>query len=429
MTTRSLPEVPLLNFSQREHSLSTRPGWRGFVASRAKGMLLCTLAGYLFSPAGAARAQNASGDVAVQPQTAGDPVTGRVVCADTQRAARFANVTLISATADEEGGGRGGRASARTDLDGNFLIPDVAPGDYYVTAQLTGYINEAPFIQAALQNSAGTPSAPAISVNVPKIRVVAGGASAQLSLQRGGVIAGTVQWDDGSPAAGVSVSTVAPPAAGQGTSPAAGTGFYAGPGPFGGGFSGGQTDDRGHFRLSGIAPGSYVVRAGVQAPAPAITADRRSFARNLTLNVYAPDKLRRIDAAVVTLTPGEERSDLTITMNLNALHTVSGTFSSTAAAVRSGSVTLTDSADSSLNRTGTVNPDGSFVVPYVPAGNYTLHASVSPVAQIFGRGGQTSSTAPSAVHFQPLQESLTVADGDLTGLSLSVTAAAATTTQ
>ena len=382
-----------------------------------------------------AQAQNPAAEAPPQAQNIGYPVTGRVICADTQRSARFANVTLISAAQDDEGGGRGGRASGRTDLDGNFLIPNVTPGDYYVTAQLAGYINDAPLIQTALQNSQSSPNTPSIPANIPKIRVNAGGASAQLSLQRGGVIAGTVQWDDGSPAAGVGVSTVAAPTAGQGSSAITGTGFPNGQGPgggfgggFGNGFSGGQTDDRGHFRLSGIAPGAYLVRASVQAPAPAISADRRTFARNLTLNVYAPDKLRRTDAATVTLAAGEERDDVAITMNLNTLHSVGGTVSSTSAPVRSGTVILTDTADSTLNRTGTVNPDGSFVVPYIPAGNYTLRANVSATAQTYGRGNQGAASATPVVRFQPLQESLTVTDSDLTGLALTVTVATTSNT-
>ncbi len=401
-------------------------------ASLIARALLTVLVALSLAGRPSAGAQTPAVDVPAQPQSTGYPVIGRVVCADTQRSARFANVTLISAAQDGEGGGRGGRASARTDLDGNFLIPNVTPGDYYVTAQLAGYINDAPLIQSALQNSQSSPNSPSIPANVPKIRVTAGGASAQLSLQRGAVIAGTVQWEDGSPASGIGVSTVAAPTAGQGSSAGAGTGFLNGQGlgggGFGGGFSGGQTDDRGHFRLSGIAPGTYLVRASVQAPAPAVSADRRTFARTLNLNVYAPDKLRRTDAAVLTLVPGEERNDVAIIMNLNALHSVSGTVSSTSAPVRSGTVILTDTTDSSLSRTGTVNADGSFLVPYISAGSYTLRANVSPTAGSFGRGNQTPDASTPNVRFQPLQESLTVTDSDLTGLALTVTVATASTT-
>lgn len=368
-------------------------------------------------------------DIPVPPETsAGYPVTGRVVCADTQRAARFANVVLVPAAPEGEGGGRGGRASARTDLDGNFLIPNVPPGEYYVTAALSGYINEAPILQAALANA--SPSANSIPAGVPKIRVSAGGSSAQLSLERGGVLAGTVQWDDGSPAAGVGIGTVpVPAAAGAGTA-AAGSAFGSGAGfggGFGNGFSGSQTDDRGHFRLSGIAPGTYWLRASVQAPAPAVTAERRTFPHNLNLAVYAPDRFRRTEAAAVTVAAGEERNDLSITMHLAALHSVSGTVSSAGGPVRSGTVTLTDSTDGALNRTGNVNADGTFLVPYLPPGNYNLRAAVSSGPLILARG-QLPGTGSATVRFDPLEESLTVADSDITGLSLNVAVAAATGT-
>lgn len=398
-------------------SLSAAPAASPLLAS----LLLGLSAALFVSAAPWLQAQNTAVEAPAAAQVTGYPVTGRVICADTQRAARFAGVTLISAAQDDEGG-RGGRASARTDLDGNFLLPNVTPGDYYVTAQLTGYVNEAPLIQTALQNAQSSPNPAVIPASVPRIRVTAGGASALLSLQRGGVISGTVQWDDGSPAAGVGVATVAAPA-GQGT--AVTTNSFGNGTGFGGGAAGSQTDDRGHFRLSGIPSGAYLVRAAVQAPAPAISTDHRTFARNLSLNIYAPDKLRRTDAAVVTLAAGEERNDLAITMKLSTFHSVSGTVSSTSAPVRSGSVTLTDTADSTLNRTGTVNADGSFLVPYVPPGSYTLRANVSATAQSFGRGNQESATP---IRFQPLQESLTVADGDLTGLALTVTVASASST-
>ena len=134
----------------------------------------------------------------------GTTVTGRVICADTQRPARFAQVNLIPADADGDNvGGRGGRTSARTDLDGNFSIGNVAAGDYYVTGQLSGYVNATQQVQAAL-NAGGDPGT--ALAGVPLLHVGAGGGSAELVLQRGGVIAGTVVWDDGSPAGGVAIS-------------------------------------------------------------------------------------------------------------------------------------------------------------------------------------------------------------------------------
>lgn len=355
------------------------------------------------------------------PAPTGYPVTGRVTCADTQHAARFAQVTLIGA-ADSEGGFRGGgRLSARTDLDGNFVMPAVSPGDYYVTASMTGYVNTATLVQNAL--SAGGDPGPALA-GVPLVHVGAGGGTTALSLQRGGVIAGAVQWDDGSPAAGIGVSAQPVPASSAAgvTSttlaqlPATGRGPGGG---FNGSFAGSQTDDRGHFRLSGLAPGSYYLRASVQAPAP-VQGTERSFGRLLTLSVYAPDKVRRTDATPIVLAAGEERNDVNVLLGLAALHNVSGIVSASSASVHSGTVNLTDQTDSTLNRTGTIAPDGSFVVPYVPAGNYTLRVNASSQAASFGRGGISSDPG---VRFSPVQASVTVADTDLTGLAVTVTPA------
>ena len=349
---------------------------------------------------------------------AGAVVTGRVVCADTQRAARFAQVLLVptSTEANEGEGGRGfGRYSGRTDLDGNYSIAGVPAGDYYVTGQLTGYVNRMIDVQAAANSPQNNSAA---LTGVPVVHVSAGGASAQLSLQRGSVIAGRIQWDDGSPAAGVQVS--AQPAADSTTSAKAN-----GQGRPGGGFFGfgTQTDDCGFFRLTGLASGSYVVRANVLAPTPQRGEDR-SFARNLNIYVYAPDKMRRADAVTITLAAGEEHDDVAVTLGLTMLPTVSGTVSATGAAVRSGSVNLTDQTDATLNRTGVINADGSFVVPYLPAGNYALRVNASAHLQgPGGRGGPSAPTPADTVRFPPLQAAVTGADGDVTGVALTVTVA------
>ncbi len=355
-------------------------------------------------------------------QASGYPVTGRMVCADTQRAARFAQVTLISGSAGSGDGnfGPGRRSTGRTDLDGNFLIPNVPAGDYYVTGSLPGYVNQATLVQRTL-NAGGDLSALA---GVPLVHVAAGGASAPLSLQRGGVLAGTVQWDDGTPAAGVGVSAQ-PATTGtsstQGQAAQLGRGFgNAGPG----GFGGGQTDDRGRFRLSGLAPGSYYLLASAQAPVPQRPGDT-GFARTLSLSVYAPDKVRRTDANPITIAAGEERADLNLVLGLAGMHTVSGTVSSSSASVRSGNINLTDQTDSTLNRNGVINSDGSFTVPYVPPGTYTLRVTASSQQQTFGRGASTTD----ATRFQPVQESVTVTDGDLSGLAITVTAATASSSQ
>ena len=81
---------------------------------------------------------------------------------------------------------------------------------------------------------------------VPRVQVTAGGGAVQVSLQHGAVVAGTVQWDDGTPAAGVQVSAQAAPADGVSTGTSTsqlGNGLGRG-GLYNGFAGGGQTDGR-----------------------------------------------------------------------------------------------------------------------------------------------------------------------------------------
>src|SRR5215469_15644069 len=95
-------------------------------------------------------------------------VTGRVTCADTQRAARFATVTLIG------------------------------------TASAIGYAS--PVAESAARLRSGA-SAADLLATMPQVHVAeAGGGTANITLDRGGVIAGRLQWDDGTPATGVNLS-------------------------------------------------------------------------------------------------------------------------------------------------------------------------------------------------------------------------------
>ena len=394
----------------------------GFV--RTVALLVC-FCGFLGNGAGAQDVPPpAPARELTPPAASGYTVTGRVLCGDTQRPARFAQVYLLPTARDTGGddlGGRGRRLSARTDLEGNFTVANVPPGDYYVTGAFIGYVNLRNNIQSAL--SAVTDPAVA-APGVPVVHVSVGGGSTALTLQRGGVIAGTVQWDDGSPAGGIQVTAQLAPATGVSSDEAsqvAAIGGNRGPN-FGGGSGSAQSDDRGHYRLTGLAPGVYLVRASLQVPVP-VRGDERAFTRIFNLFVYSPDRMRRTDAAAVTIAAAEEHGDVGIVMRLAGLHSVSGTVSSTGAAVRSGSVNLTDQTDATLNRAGYIAADGSFTVVDVPPGNYSLSVNASAQAPASGYRGGGQPAGATSVRFQPLQESVTVADGDLTGLTLNVTPA------
>jgi hypothetical protein len=364
-------------------------------------------------------------------------VTGKVMCSDTQRAARFATVTLIGTQEVQEGGQRGGfaggegnfafgrRVQARTDIDGNFTV-QAEPGDYYVVASAVGYASQAAEIAAGMSSGA-TPAD--LLARLPQVHVAeAGGGSVNITLDRGGVVQGKVQWDDGSPAAGVNMSVQT---TGSGTSTSIDmvrTVSQLG-GAFGGGFGGFQTtDDRGVFRITGLPPGSYWVRAVIMTPSAEPGAG--TFQRMASVILYAPGKVRRSDAQVVTLKSGEERDDVQLTVDMSALHTVSGHVGATdEGSIAAGVVRLTDSQDSSLTRMAMVQPDGSFVVQWVPAGTYTLavtNASDIPRQMLGGRRGQQQSAGTS---YAPFQESLTVADTDVSGVGVTLSPATTASSQ
>src|SRR5215469_6312358 len=352
-------------------------------------------------------------------------VTGRVTCSDTQRAARFATVTLIGTESANQSPARGAgngnvfgfgrRFQARTDMDGNYSV-QVEPGDYYVTASAIGYAS--PVAEAAARLRSGA-SAADLLATMPQVHVAeAGGGTANITLDRGGVIAGRLQWDDGTPATGVNLSVQSTASSTGGPTDVTRVVSQLG-GGFGAGLGGFQTsDDRGYFRVTGLAPGSYWVRATMMTPSA--EPDGSPVQRMSSIVMYAPGKVRRSDAQVITLKSGEERDDLQFVLDLSALHTVSGHVgASDQGNIETGLVRLTDTQDSSLTRQAMIQPDGSFVVQWVPAGTYTLavsNASNVP-RQAFGRRGQQAEAGTS---YAPFQESLTVTDTDVSGIGVTL---------
>jgi hypothetical protein len=362
-------------------------------------------------------------------------VTGRVTCSDTQQPARFATVVLISVEEASGSPGRRGfgqRASGRTDLDGTFTM-EAEPGDYYAVASATGYASTVAEAEARL--AAGATTADLLR-QLPQVHVAEnGGGPVNLTIDRGGVISGKLQWDDGSPAAGVSVvamSTTNPTTIGPGGMTGGMTDVLRLSMQLGGGLGQGQfatSDDRGVFRLMGLSPGSYWVRATVMTPLAEPGA--AGFGERLSnVTMYAPGKVRRSEAQTITLKAGEERDDVIFMMDLRALHTVSGHVGGTGGGtVASGTVRLTDSQDSTLAPWGFIEPDGSFVVQWVPAGTYTLGVTnaSSTASRVYfgGRGQRGGGGGDGGTRFQSFQESLTVSDADVTGVSVSLTPATA----
>jgi hypothetical protein len=142
--------------------------------------------------------------------------------------------------------------------------------------------------------------------------------------------------------------------------------------------------------------------------------------------MYAPGKVRKVDATVITVGGGDERDDVQFQLDLRALHKVTGHVSAVSGGVSigSGTVRMVDSQDSSLTRTGQISSDGSYVMNYVPAGTYTLtvpNAGPANAPPVRGQRGQSGGSSTPAVSFQPFQETITVSDSDVTGVNVELT--------
>jgi hypothetical protein len=307
-------------------------------------------------------------------------------------------------------------------VDGTFTMSGVAPGDYYVTAGAQGYIPERALLEAAV--AAGADPADLLA-RIPVVHVTADSTSSiNVTMQRGGVLAGRVFWEDGSAAAGVSVSvTPSVPL------PALPASLQMIRSPI---FSSttAVTDDRGAFRIAGIAAGEYLLQATIESRGG--FGGFGGFGRGQqivsTIRIYAPGTFHKASAKPITVRNGEERDDVRLVIDLRGLHTVSGqaTSASSTQTVASGRVTLRDPTDPSLQLMGSIEPDGSFRVRYVPPGSYTLQigGASTQASRVFGglgrgggRPGDGGTSGSGGTAFQPFTMPVTVTDSDLTGVA------------
>jgi len=301
-------------------------------------------------------------------------------------------------------------ASARTEVDGTFLASGVPTGDYYVTAWAPGYVPERSILQAGV-NAGLDPGA--LLAQIPVVHVTADATSnVTVTMQRGGTISGRILWEDGSPAAGLTVQAMSTDA--NVALPAVLAAIQS-PGVQ----TSAATDDRGGFRVSGLPSGNYVVMTVIQNRAVG------GFQRGgppAVIRVYGSGFFHKADAKPINVRAGDERSDVRMVIDLHALRTLTGhaTANSPGLSVASGRVSLTDPSDPTLQMQGTIDASGQFVVKYVPPGTYTLQVSgaSTTASSQFGRG---RSSTP-GVSFQPYSQAVTVGDTDLSGVAVTLTA-------
>ncbi len=389
------------------------------------GLALCT---------GAASAQRVS---AVKSPPTGT-VTGHIFYADTNGPARLATVLLEAASAiDGYQPGPGDKAnthvsSVTTLPDGSFAIPHVAPGVYYVFAAAPGYVSPIDGLSLSRDELQKPDKAvkERIAAAVPRVVVQANLAAAvDVTLERGAAVAGTVLYDDGSPAAGLRVllllraDSKAGDKAGKWVVP------ESGPVP---GVSYVLTDDRGNYRISGLPAREYLAEVELKLENTSFDINNGGYSSSssggVTVPVYSGNSLREKDAAPFRIKLGEERPGEDLLIPLNKLHAVTGVI--TAArdghVVNGGTVQLLYADDKTeAAKIDLTKDDTSFSLNFVPEGDYIARVTGAVDNEYTEIPNGTGVVPPTrtethAVHSYATGEQPLHVQGDVTGLAIAV---------
>jgi hypothetical protein len=307
-------------------------------------------------------------------------IAGRVECEDTQAPARFASVFIIPIPVEDAAGKLTSPSVSRHDVaktnrNGEFSLANVPPGDYFVLAELNGYLSPVwQFDEEDLKNL--TPeTVKKLTPLLPPVRVEAGKtAHADITLERGASISGTITYEDGTPAIDVVVrleEAVDNPEAKE---------------PLLGGLvarSTGTSDDLGHYRINGWPGGKYLVSATLpggttfsnpMAPVPSSEAPIWYLAQSGSSRIYSEKTFHKKDAKVYTVAPGEDLSGIDIELPLHSLHSITGKVAAQGnqPPVVFGFINLEDVNDRTFNGRTVILADGSFQFLNLPQGTYKL---------------------------------------------------------
>jgi len=253
-----------------------------------------------------------------------------------------------------------------------------------------------------------------------------GGSSADVTVERGGAVTGHVLWDDGSPAARAMITVVSTKASNQKLPP--GFAMLGIAGGLGGGVLS-FSDDLGQYRVAGLAPGEYVVKATLTIRSNFAmqrgVMNMAGLGADKPLVVYAPASFHKSEAKAVTVTAGQEQSAEDVTINLAGTHSVSGRVVSAADGhgLNAGAVELTDGTDSDLVRGAAVDASGNFTVGLVPAGTYNLTVSGGADTQPSKNkpSGMVRFTMPETVRsYEDGKQSVVVGDTDVVGVNVAL---------
>jgi Carboxypeptidase regulatory-like domain len=318
-------------------------------------------------------------------------ITGRVLSADTGNPVRRAQIRL---TAPEIRVNRVGT----TDSDGRYEFTKLAAGRYRLQISKSGYVTLE--YGQARPFEAGKPLDLADAQSLDKI---------DFSLPRGSVIAGRLTDEFGDPIPDATVQAMR----------------YQ--------FSNGQrqlatvgrpatTDDIGQYRIFGLMPGEYLVRAAVRDNNNGLLAAAMGNAPAEEPSGYPPTYFPGTPdvglAQSVTVALGQELSSVFFSLAPARLSRVSGTVVDSQGHALTGAVVLLRPANGggmggafNVGGANQVKGDGSFALSNVPPGEYTLDVQQRP--------RDLQNLGATQLEFASIP--LSVSGGDISGLTVLTT--------
>jgi hypothetical protein len=411
----------------------------------------------------ASRAQEASGEKAA-PATG--TVTGRVFYSDTKAPARLAQIILVKLSPAADAATNNNAAKAKRDplsfamsgfgqtgLDGRFELTNVPAGKYIAVAQQNGFVNPIARIDISVLNNLQIPNvlSPA-KLTEDKIKdylsdltivtVIAGKTvDVPLSLARGASISGVLSYDDGSPAVGVPVHLLRKSKSGSYEEPSM---MSLGAVASNSTLMGFVTDDQGHFRIAGLAGGSYALRATLPlnllknlgnklkstiALSMASPGSFNSVAKHDEgLSVFSGNVFAAKDLKPIEVGEGEAVTGADITIPFNGMHSVQAHVEDSADghAIDLAQVELLDADGKETLRTGFVDDDGNCTFDYVPDGQYTLQTANALDTSPAEKPMDGNYDPKKIIRYSQAKTKITVS-GDVSGIVLQVTKVAAST--
>jgi hypothetical protein len=270
-------------------------------------------------------------------------IRGRVVRADTGQPLRkaFVSVTNLGNVRDEH--------VATTDGEGRYELKELPAGQYVPAASKNGFVG--------LQYGQRYPGESARSLQLGEGQAIDG---VDFALGPAGVMAGRVVDETGEPLAGVVVEALMPR-------------YVQGVRQLTAADTRDVTDDLGQFRLFGLAPGRWGLRATSPDRAPQLSALRT--APSMGAVTYYPSTRDAADARAVQVDAGSELTGLTITVLPARLAAIVGMVRTSDGGVppaRSSLFIAPVRDGGSLTGGDLIRPDGSFAIPKITPGRYVI---------------------------------------------------------